>query len=128
MSTRTEAAILSSADGEPAHGHEHFLVFIVLAICLALAFVARSSPGTPAAMTIGVLPIGLILGLLFMQVNMLVAALAGGVMAMIIGSLGLDVANKGLTEAVPKMLSITVPIINSAIAMAVFQAAVTPPR
>ena len=74
------------------------------------------------AMAIGVVPIVLILGLLFMQVNMLVAALTGGVMAMIIGSLGLDVANKGLTEAVPRMLSITVPMINSALAMAVFQA------
>ncbi|RZI40768.1 citrate transporter [Herbaspirillum sp. HC18] len=74
------------------------------------------------AAAIGVLPILLILGLLFAQVNMLVAALTGGVMAMIIGGLGIDAANKGLNEAVPKMLSITVPIINSAIAMAVFQA------
>ena len=34
-------------------------------------------PGTVAAKAIGVVPIVLILGLLFMQVNMLVAALSG---------------------------------------------------
>ncbi|MEI7612614.1 MAG: citrate transporter [Betaproteobacteria bacterium] len=87
-----------------------------------MAFVARSTEGSGIAQVIGVVPILLILGLLFMQVNMLVAALAGGVMAMIIGGLGIDAANKGLVESVPKMLSITVPIINSAVAMAVFKA------
>jgi hypothetical protein len=94
----------------------------VVAACVLLAFVARNSPGTALAQAIGVLPIVLILGLLFMQVNMLVAALAGGAMAMIIGGIGIDVAGKELNEAVPKMLSITVPILNSAIAMAVFKA------
>lgn len=93
-----------------------------VAVSLALAFLARSVPGTAAAAAIGVLPILLILGLLFSQVNMLIAALAGGIMAMIIGDIGLAEANKGLNEAVPKMLSITVPILNSAIAMAVFKA------
>ncbi|RZI40767.1 citrate transporter [Herbaspirillum sp. HC18] len=97
-------------------------MFGALAICLVLAFVARSVPGTAMAATIGVVPILLILGLLFAQVNMVVAALCGGVMAMIMGGIGIDVANKGLNEAVPKMLSITVPILNSAIAMAVFKA------
>lgn len=94
----------------------------LLAGCGALAFVAKSMPGTALAQLIGVMPLLLILGLLFTQVNMLVAALAGGVMAMIIGGIGLADANKGLLEAVPKMLSITVPIINSAVAMAVFKA------
>lgn len=117
MSTQTE-----TGNGGPASGRQNIVVFIVLALCLVLAFVARSSPGSTLAMAIGVVPILLILGLLFMQVNMLVAALTGGVMAMIIGSLGLEVASAGLTEAVPKMLSITVPIINSAVAMAVFAA------
>jgi hypothetical protein len=122
MTTQTETASPASS-GEPASsGPRNIAILVVLAICAVLAFVARGSPGTPMAMAIGVVPIVLILGLLFMQVNMLVAALTGGIMAMIIGSLGLDVANKGLTEAVPRMLSITVPIINSALAMAVFQA------
>jgi hypothetical protein len=94
----------------------------VLAACAVLAFMARSMPGTGMAQFISVVPLLLILGLLFAQVNMLPAALAGGVMAMIIGGLGIADANKGLLEAVPKMLSITVPIINSAIAMAVFKA------
>ena len=97
-------------------------IMAVLAGCLVLAFVARYMPGTTVAKAIGVVPIILILGLLFMQVNMLVSALAGGIMAMIIGSLWIDTANKELIEAVPKMLSITVPIINSAVAMAVFKA------
>lgn len=98
------------------------LMLAALAVSLALAFVARSAPGTTSAAAIGVLPIVLILGLLFAQVNMLIAALAGGVMAMIIGGIGLAEANKGLIDTVPKMLSITVPILNSAIAMAVFKA------
>jgi hypothetical protein len=99
------------------------MVFVaILAVCTVLAFVARSMPGTGLAQLISVFPLVLILGLLFAQVNMLPAALAGGVMAMIIGGLGIADANKGLLEAVPKMLSITVPIINSAIAMAVFKA------
>jgi hypothetical protein len=120
MSTQTEAVL---AGGEtPATGRRNIAVFVALAVCLALAFVARSSPNTALAMAIGVIPIVLILALLFMQVNMLVAALTGGIMAMIIGSLGIAEANKGLNEAVPKMLSITVPIINSAVAMAVFSA------
>jgi hypothetical protein len=93
-----------------------------LAACAALAAVARMMPGSHTAQVIAVLPLVLILGLLFMRVNMLVAALAGGAMAMVIGGISLVDANKGLLEAVPKMLSITVPIINSAVAMAVFKA------
>ena len=100
----------------------NLLYVALLGVCAALAFVAKSMPGTALAQLIGVMPLLLILGLLFAQVNMLPAALAGGAMAMIIGGIGLADANKGLLEAVPKMLSITVPIINSAIAMAVFKA------
>lgn len=120
MSTQPEAT--AAGDAAVSSRSTTIAIFVTLAICLALAFVARGSPGTGLAMAIGVLPILLILGLLFMQVNMLVAALCGGIMAMVIGDLGIVDANKGLNEAVPKMLSITVPIINSAIAMAVFQA------
>jgi hypothetical protein len=108
------------AGGSPSGRNMAYL--LVLVACAGLAFLAKSMPGTVLAQLIGVVPLLLILGLLFMQVNMLVAALAGGAMAMIIGGIGLADANKGLLEAVPKMLSITVPIINSAIAMAVFKA------
>jgi hypothetical protein len=115
----------ASAATTPApDGARRNTIIIVGAVvaCLALAFVARSAPATSAAAMIGVLPILLILGLLFAQVNMLVAALAGGAMAMIIGDIGFAEANQRLVETVPKMLSITVPILNSAIAMAVFKA------
>ncbi|MDP2814045.1 MAG: hypothetical protein Q8N92_06335, partial [Erysipelotrichaceae bacterium] len=68
-----------------------------------------------------VLPIVLILVLLFRKVNMLIAGLIGGVLAMIIGGIGLAKANSIFLAAIPAMLSITVPIINSAIATAVFK-------
>jgi hypothetical protein len=126
MNTSSNPAVLKAPPGgnggRPGLSSRTIGISVVLAACVGLALLARSMPGTGAAQAIGILPILLILGLLFLQVNMLVAALAGGVMAMIIGSIGLDVANKGLLEAVPKMLAITVPIINSAIAMAVFKA------
>jgi hypothetical protein len=112
----------SSATAPASATGRNTTIWVALAACLGLAFLAKSMPGTGIAQAIGVVPILLILGLLFLQVNMIVAALAGGVMAMIIGGIGLADANKGLVETVPKMLSITVPIINSAIAMAVFKA------
>lgn len=68
-----------------------------------------------------VIPIILILVLLFMKVNMLVAGLIGGVLAMIIGGISLTRANTLFLEAIPSMLTITVPIVNSAIAGAVFK-------
>jgi hypothetical protein len=48
--------------------------------------------------------------------------LVAGVLAMVIGGISLADANAQLLETIPSMLSITVPIINSAIAMAVFKA------
>ena len=112
------------AGGGPGHWSRSrtTAVFAALAVCLVLAFVARGVPGTGLAQAISIVPLFVILGLLFLQVNMLVAALAGGVMAMIIGGIGIADANKALLEQVPKMLAITVPIINSAVAMAVFKA------
>lgn len=94
------------------------------AICLVLAFMA---PGTKAwggglYSFITVMPLLVILGLLVLQVNMLVAALAGGILAMIIGRFGLAQANGQMVKAIQTMLTITVPIINSAIATAVFKA------
>lgn len=57
-----------------------------------------------------------------MKVDMIIAGLIGGVLAMLIGGSGLEEANKQMLEAIPMMLGITVPIINSAVAMAVFKA------
>ncbi len=123
MSTNgTASSNASGPGGSPSGARGKLGIIAALAACVGLAFVARSMPGTGIAQAISVIPILLILALLFMQVNMLVAALAGGVMAMIIGGIDLSIANKGLLESVPKMLSITVPIINSAVAMAVFKA------
>lgn len=70
---------------------------------------------------LSVLPIVIILILLFLKVDMLVAGLIGGVLAMIIGGISLGRANELLLSSIPTMLTITVPIINSAIATAVFK-------
>lgn len=68
-----------------------------------------------------VLPIIVILVLLFKKVNMLVAGFIGGLLAMIIGGITLGKANELFLAAIPSMLTITVPIVNSAIAGAVFK-------
>ena len=68
-----------------------------------------------------VIPIVIILVLLFKKVDMLIAGLVGGILAMIIGGVTLVRANTLFLEAIPSMLSITVPIVNSAIAGAVFK-------
>ncbi len=70
---------------------------------------------------VSVVPLIVILGLLFARVHMLVAGLVGGVLAMIIGGIGVGGANQFFLQALPTMLTITVPIVNSAIAMAVFK-------
>lgn len=69
-----------------------------------------------------ILPLIVILVLLFRKVNMIVAGLAGAVLAMIIGGISLATANKTLLETLPQVLGIIVPIINSAVAFAVFHA------
>ena len=97
-------------------------IFAVLLVCYVLAFLVKGNTETTYYQLVSVLPLIVILVLLFMQVDMLVAALAGGVMAMIIGGIGIAGANKIMMDTVPKMLSNTVPIINSAVATAVFRA------
>ncbi|MFO1446036.1 citrate transporter [Bacillus sp. Bva_UNVM-123] len=67
-----------------------------------------------------IVPIILILVLLFLKVDMLVAGLAGGALAMLIGGIGIAQANEEFLKTIPQMLSNTVPVVNSAIAMAVF--------
>ena len=68
-----------------------------------------------------IIPIVIVLVFLFLKVNMIIAGVVGGAIAMVIGSIGLAEVNQKLLEAIPTMLGITVPIINSAIAMAVFK-------
>lgn len=105
------------------------VLVIVLAVMTVTVFATAGASPTPAPKPVPtgvqavltVIPLILILVLLFLKVNMLVAGLAGGVLAMIIGGVGLATANKLFLEAIPSMLSITVPIINSAIATAVFK-------
>ncbi len=68
-----------------------------------------------------VIPLIVIIALLIMKVDMLVAGLVGGVMAMVLGGIGLKTANSLFLTAIPNMLSMTVPIVNSAVATAVFK-------
>ncbi len=90
---------------------------------MLLGYVASGQPHDQIFYQIvSVVPLLLILVLLFMQVNMLVAAMAGGVMAMLIGGIGIATTNQVMLKEIPGMLSVTVPIINSAIATAVFKA------
>ncbi len=70
---------------------------------------------------LALIPLILILVLLFLKVDMIFAGLAGGVVAMLIVGIGIEQVNEELMEAIPTMLTITVPIINSAVAMAVFK-------
>lgn len=69
---------------------------------------------------ISVLPLIIILALLFRRVNMIAAGLVGGVLAMLIGGLSLATANAVFLDTMPKILTIIVPIVNSAVAFAVF--------
>jgi hypothetical protein len=96
-------------------------MFFVLLNSPVLAEEATKPVPTGFYAVLTVLPIVLILVLLFRKVNMLVAGLIGGVLAMVIGGIGLAKANSIFLAAIPAMLSITVPIINSAIATAVFK-------
>jgi len=72
---------------------------------------------------LSIVPVVVVLGLMFRRVNMILAGLIGGVMAMVIGGIGIAEANKIFLDAIPSMLgaSVTVPIVNSAIATAVFK-------
>lgn len=69
---------------------------------------------------LSVLPLIIILALLFKRVNMVGAGLVGAIVAMLIGGISLKTANAIFMDTVPKMLATFVPILNSAIAFAVF--------
>ncbi|MBP9477879.1 MAG: citrate transporter [Sebaldella sp.] len=68
-----------------------------------------------------VIPLIIIVFMLYKKFDMLVAGFVGGILAMIIGKISLGDANGILLKSIPAMLTITVPIINSALAMAVFK-------
>lgn len=98
------------------------IAFLMPTVTLASAQDITTIPAPEGIMAlISVIPIIIILVLLFLKVDMLVAGLAGGILAMIIGGITLTRANELLLSSIPGMLSITVPIINSAIATAVFK-------
>ncbi|MBO0441338.1 UIT9 transporter [Enterococcus sp. DIV0212c] len=107
---------------------KRFLSGLLLSILFLFSFVpafaqeidAITAP-TGIKAIIVIIPLILVLVLLFMKVDMIIAGFVGGVLAMIIGGIGLEQANKQLLETIPMMLGITVPIINSAVAMAVFK-------
>ena len=97
-----------------------FLLSSTQVFAAAAAPAVKTPQGFHALLT--VIPLIVIIALLFMKVDMIIAGLVGGVLAMIIGGIGLAQANDFLLKAIPFMLNITVPIINSALAMAVFKA------
>lgn len=97
-----------------------FLVFTSGAMASQAVTEVKTPEGFQAVLTI--VPIIVILLLLFKKVDMLVAGFVGGVLAMLIGGITIPKANEFLLSSIPSMLTITVPIINSALAMAVFKA------
>ncbi|MEI5992542.1 citrate transporter [Candidatus Enterococcus mansonii] len=107
---------------------KRFLSGALLGILFLFSFVpafaqeiGKITAPTGIKAVIVIIPLILVLVLLFMKVDMIIAGFVGGVLAMIIGGIGIEQANKQLLETIPMMLGITVPIINSAVAMAVFK-------
>jgi hypothetical protein len=100
------------------------LLAVVLNLLLPTAVFAQelevqAPTGFSAILTL--IPLIIVLVLLFLKVDMIIAGLVGGILAVIIGGIGLADVNQQILDAIPTMLGITVPIINSAIAMAVFK-------
>lgn len=104
-----------------------FLLLILIGLTSGVTVFAAESLDNITAPTgfqaiLVIVPLILVLVLLFLKVDMIIAGLVAGILAMLIGGIGLKDANAQLLETIPSMLSITVPIINSAVAMAVFKA------
>lgn len=101
-----------------------FILFIYFFFTKTSVVQAQGIEEIPAPTGINALlaliPLIVILILLFLRVDMLFAGLAGGIIAMLIVGIGIERINEEMLEAIPTMLTITVPIINSAVAMAVF--------
>ncbi len=70
---------------------------------------------------LSVVPLIVILALLFKRMNMIAAGMVGGLMAMLIGGISLGAANALFLDTMPKILTMVVPIINAAVAFAVFK-------
>jgi len=100
-----------------------YIGITIVVSSLILAIVARCTPTQDITYKlITIVPLLVILSLLFLRVHMLVAALLGGIIAMVIGQIGITAANDKFVTEIPKMLTFVVPIINSAVATAVFKA------
>ena len=102
-----------------------FTLFLVASFAIIRVYAEEvteivTPTGFQALLTI--IPLVLVLVLLFMKVDMIIAGLVSALLAMIIGNISIADANAEVLKAIPTMLAITVPIINSAVAMAVFKA------
>lgn len=97
--------------------------FVVIATPLTVFAAGIETVSAPTGLMalVTIIPLIVVLTLLFLKVDMIIAGLAGGAIAMAIGGIGLAEVNTQFLEAIPTMLTITVPIVNSAIAMAVFK-------
>ncbi len=97
-------------------------MLVAVAALAAVAFALKGQQGSAAFSAFSIVPLLVILALLFLRVNMLIAGLAGGVIAMIAGGITVLQANGIMIEQVKNLMSIAVvPILNSAVAMAVFK-------
>ena len=93
-----------------------------LAVLALIALILRGQQDTVLYSAFSLVPLLVILGLLFLRVNILIAGMAGGVIAMIAGGITMPQANGIMIEQIRNLMGIAVvPILNSAIAMAVFK-------
>lgn len=102
-----------------------FALMVPLVVALGLQAWAAENEMAPAPegfmAFVVVIPLVVIILMLMKKIDMLVAGLVGGVMAMILGGISLAQANTLFLSAIPSMLGMTVPIVNSAVATAVFK-------
>jgi hypothetical protein len=102
------------------------IVSFVLVFGLSIAVYAQevteivTPTGFEAILTL--IPLILVLVLLFLKVDMILAGAISAAVAMVIGGISIQTLNGEVLKAIPAMLSFTGPIVNSAIAMAVFKA------
>ncbi len=98
-----------------------YIAFIVSDISVSAQGIETIEAPTGFNALLALIPLVLILVLLFLKVDMIFAGLAGGIIAMLLVGISIPEVNQELLSAIPTMLTITVPIINSAVAMAVFK-------
>lgn len=96
-------------------------IFVTRVPAFALDITQVQAPeGFQALLTL--VPIVLVLVLLFLRVDMIIAGVVSALVAMLIGGVPLQTLNSEMLGSIPQMLSNTGPIINSAVATAVFKA------